>query len=50
MSVNDAIREADALLPGQPLDAGEDPRWQAIMAIGEYIESEPGPVWEFIRK
>ena len=50
MSVNEAIRKADAILPGTPVDRGEDPRWQAIIEIGEYVESEPEPVWEFILK
>ncbi len=50
MSVGDAIRDADALLPGDPVEAGPDPRWQAIIRIGEYIESDPEPIWQFIRR
>jgi len=50
MGVREAIREADALLPGEPVDEGQDPRWQAIIAIGEYIESDPEAVWSFIRR
>ncbi len=51
MSVSEAISEADALLPGEPLAAGEsDPRWQAIITVGEYIEAEPEAVWSFIRR
>jgi hypothetical protein len=42
-----AIRAAEALLPGEP-SAGTDPRWQAIIAVGEFIESSPEPVWEFV--
>jgi hypothetical protein len=50
MSLCDAIDKADALLPGQPVEEGQDPRWQAIIAIGEYIECEPVAVWSFIRR
>jgi hypothetical protein len=48
MSVSEAISEADALLPGEPTDEGLDPRWQAIIRVGEYVESDPELVWEFI--
>ena len=50
MGVVEAIRVAEALLPGVPADEGLDPRWQAIIAVGEFIESEPGAVWAFIRR
>jgi hypothetical protein len=50
VSVQEAIRSANAVLPGEPVDTAEDPRWQAIIAIGEFIESEPGEVWTFIRR
>jgi hypothetical protein len=50
MSVHQAIREADACLPGEPVEVGEDPRWQAIIAVEGYIESEPEAVWKFIRR
>ena len=48
MGVEEAIREAEALLPGEPVNGGEDPRWQAILEVGNYIESEPAVVWSFI--
>jgi hypothetical protein len=48
MGVHLAIREAEALLPGEPVEEGLDPRWQALIAVGEYVESEPEAVWEFI--
>ena len=48
MEVHEAIRAAEALLPGEPVDDGEDPRWQAIIAVGEHVEADPDPVWEFI--
>lgn len=49
MTAIEAIREADALLPGEPI-SGTDPRWQAIIAVGEFIESSPEPVWDFVRR
>jgi hypothetical protein len=48
MGAAEAIREADALLPGMPSDEGQDPRWQAIIRVGEFIESEPEAVWGFV--
>ena len=47
VSAATVIRNADALLPGVPTD-GQDQRWKAIIAVGEYIESEPEAVWQFI--
>lgn len=50
MSVRDTVRQAEALLPGEPApDDQPDPRWQCIIAIGQYIETEPQAIWEFIR-
>jgi hypothetical protein len=49
--VERAIKNAEKLLPGIPAPEGEtDPRWQAIIKIGEYIENNPQEVWLFIRK
>ncbi len=50
MGVHQAIHEADALLPGEPVEKGEDPRWQAILRVADYVEPEPEAVWEFIRR
>jgi hypothetical protein len=50
VGVHEVIRNANALLPGEPADEGPDPRWQAIIAVGEYIESDPEAVWSFIRR
>ncbi len=47
MSVNDAIDRANSLLPGIPTESGTDPRWQAIIAVAEYVEDEPEEVWSF---
>lgn len=51
MSVKELIRDADALLPGTPAPEGaEDPRWQAIIAIGEHVETHPEEVWSFVAR
>jgi len=48
MTVQEAMEQAEALLPGSAAPEGEiDPRWQAIIAVGEFIESDPDPVWSF---
>lgn len=50
-SVDEAIAFAEHILPGviAPEDE-EDPRWQAIIEVGEYISTELERVWEFIVK
>jgi len=50
MEVDRVIADAERLLPGKPVDEGEDPRWQAIIAIAEFIETDPEPVWSFIAR
>lgn len=51
MSVTEAIQRANALLPGEPAPEGrEDPRWQAIIEVGKYIETSPDAVWQFARR
>jgi hypothetical protein len=48
-SVEEAIRQAELVLPGSEAPEGAiDPRWQAIIAVGEYLESDPEPIWEFV--
>jgi hypothetical protein len=49
MTVMAAIRRANAILPGRPAPDGPmDPRWQAVIAVGEFVESEPEAVWAFV--
>jgi hypothetical protein len=48
MTVFDAIAEAESLLHLKPVEKGKDPRWQAIIKVGEFIESEPEMIWAFI--
>jgi hypothetical protein len=51
MSICRAIDRADSLLPGTPAPEGKrDRRWQAIIRVGEYIESSPEEVWQFARR
>lgn len=46
-----AVAAAESLLPGVPSPDGEvDERWQAIIAVGDFIQSDPEPVWEFIAR
>jgi hypothetical protein len=46
--IRQAILSAERLLPGKPAPQGElDPRWQAIIRVGEFIESNPDDVWKF---
>lgn len=45
------IKKSERLLTGTPAPDGKpDPRWKAIIQIGEYIETNPQDVWLFIRK
>lgn len=51
MTILQAIRKAERVLPGRQAPQGElDPRWQAIIAIGDHIEHHPDVVWLFTRK
>jgi hypothetical protein len=51
-TVEKAIAAAERLLPGVALsdDAYPDPRWQAIIRVGFFIESDPDEVWAFAAK
>ena len=51
MNVIEAITNADAILPGR--QAGEDeqdPRWQAIIAVADFVQTDPEPVWLFVER
>jgi hypothetical protein len=51
MTVQEAIQRAEAILPGTPGPPGkEDPRWQAIIAISEFVETNPDEVWNFVAR
>ena len=42
------VADRTAELHLKPVEKGRDPRWQAIIKIGEFIESEPEVIWAFI--
>jgi hypothetical protein len=43
-----AIVRAERILPGKPTPEGKrDPRWEAIMRVGEFIDTQPDAVWQF---
>lgn len=49
--VRAAVRDAEAVLPGMAATEGElDPRWQAIIEVGQFIEDKPEAVWAFARR
>lgn len=51
MTVQEAIIQAEAILPGVPAAENEiDPRWQAIIEIGEFVQSHPEEVWLFVSR
>jgi hypothetical protein len=49
--VLEAIAYADSLLPGVPAPKGQrDDRWQAILHVENYVESNPEEVWQFVQR
>ena len=51
MSVQRAIKRADQVLPGVPAPDGEtDLRWQRIIDVSVYVDTDPEPVWAFIER
>jgi hypothetical protein len=49
IDVWDAIASAERILPGQAApEGGSDPRWQAIIAIEDFVQEEPDAIWAFI--
>jgi len=51
MTVSEAIRKAEAILPGHAAPEGEeDARWQAIIAVGEFVQTDPEEVCAFSEK
>jgi hypothetical protein len=50
-TVEQAIAEAEAVLPGEAAEVpGEDARWQVLIRVGEFVESDPEPLWAFVRR
>jgi hypothetical protein len=51
MDIDEAVQRAEAILPGVEAPEGEDdPRWQAVIAVAEFIPSHPKRVWDFIQR
>jgi hypothetical protein len=51
MTVSQAIRKAERVLPGKEAPEGElDARWHAIIGIADHIDHHPDEVWSFTRK
>ncbi len=51
MNIAQTIRKAERVLPGKPASEGRlDPRWQAIIDVGKFIQEQPDQVWQFTRK
>ncbi len=51
MNVHEAIAAAEQVLPGVPAPEGElDARWQAIIAVEEFLQDQPEDVWPFIMR
>ncbi|NLS98305.1 MAG: hypothetical protein GXX96_39750 [Planctomycetaceae bacterium] len=48
MSIERALSKARATLDHAPVQAGVDPRWQALIDVGEHMDSSPDEIWEFI--
>ena len=49
MTVDEAISAAEKILPGHAAPDGvEDPRWQAIIEVGNFVPEEPEAVWPFV--
>lgn len=51
LAVQRVIARAERILPGRAAPQGKrDPRWQAIIRVGEFIETQPEAVWQFARR
>ncbi len=49
MTIHKAIKRAEVILPGVAAPEGEtDERWQRIIDIAAYLQSDPEPVWAFV--
>jgi hypothetical protein len=46
-TVSQAIAAAEKVLPGRKRRR-DDPRWQAMIEVAEFVESDPEPIWEFV--
>src|SRR5207248_3326080 len=52
-SAHQTIARAERILSDRrrkPPEDGLDPRWQAVIKVGEFIETDPEQVWAFATK
>ena len=50
-TVQEAIAAAERILPGRAApDGARDPRWQAMIAVADFVETEPDAVWSFVQR
>jgi hypothetical protein len=50
-TVHEAIAAAERILPGRAApDGAENPRSQSIIAVGDFVETEPKAVWSFAQR
>ena len=49
-TVASAIAAAEQVMALPPADRGVDLRWQAIIQIEFFVESDPEPVWNFVAR
>jgi hypothetical protein len=48
LTAEEAIAAAERVLPGELAPEGEsDPRWQAIIIVGEFVKTAPDVLWPF---
>jgi hypothetical protein len=48
LTAQEAIAAAERVLPGEQAPEGErDPRWQAIIAVAEFVETGSEALWPF---
>ena len=51
ITVDEAIAQANSILPHKAAPEGKiDLRWQAIIGVGEFVNTSPMPVWDFVQK
>ena len=51
MAVQEAIKKAEDMLAGiAQVGDGIDPRCQAIIDVGEFVETHPNEVWDFVAR
>ena len=48
IAVQEAVRRANCVLPG--IGEHDESRWPAVIAVSEYIETNPEEFWDFVVK